>query len=197
MLLLFGFKNVVETGDLVVVQQSPFHGDEGEQGGPDDQHDQDADGQPGHGQHDEQHNDHDHGGPRSGWSRTRMIGMPGHDQEPEDVAPGQALLLAARAVGGDGQDQGQHGELGGLQLQRTEAEPARRALGAAPHHEDTEQREDDEPVEDHGQRFEPPVVEHGQHHHGDDAEDDEEALLLEERLWGPPPGRAAVPRVAV
>ena len=130
---------------------------------PIEQHDQDPDRQAGDRQHDQQDDHHDHGRAEVGLEQHQHDRDPGHDQQAEDVAPGQALLVAARAVGRHGQDQREDGELGGLQLQRADAEPARRALGAAAHHEDAEQGEHDQPVEDHGQRFEPPVVEQGHH----------------------------------
>ena len=139
-------------------------------------------GQAGHGQQDEQHDHHDHRRPEVGLEQHQDDREAGHDQQPEDVAPGQALFFPARAVRRHRQDQRQHGEFGWLQLQGTDAEPARRTLGAAPDREHTQEGEDDQPVEDVGDRFEPPVVDQGHHHHGDEAQHDEEALLLQEGL---------------
>ena len=127
--------------------------------------------------------------PRSGCSSTSTIGMP--DMMSRRKTSRQARPSSSRrgAVRRHRQDQGQDGEFGGLQLQRAETEPARRALGAAPHHEHPQQGQDDQPVQERGQLFETPVVEEGHHHHRDDPEHHEEALLLQEGLGVLPLGQ--------
>ena len=171
-----------EAGDLVRVQQAALDGDEGDQHGADEQQHQDADRQTGDGQHHDEDDHHDHGRAEVGLEQHEDDGDAGHDQQAEHVAPGQPLFISSGAIGGDGQDEGEDGELGGLELERAQAEPAGRALGAAAHGEDAEQGQDDQPVQQRGHGFEAAVVEHGEHDHDDDAQDDEEPLLLQEGL---------------
>ena len=117
----------------------------------------------------------------------------GHDQQAEDVAPGQPSSSRHGVQYEATARRGQDGELGRLEPERADL---RRALGAAPTDEHADEGQHDQPIQERGQRFQTPIVEHRDDHHGDDAEDDEEALLLQEGL-GVLPGRERAPRVAV
>ena len=177
-----GVQEGSEAGDLVVVQKPRLDGDHREQRRAHEEHDQDPDRQARHCQQDEHHDDHDHRRPEVRLQQHKQDRDAGHDEQPEDVAPRQAVCLSARAIGRNSQNEREHGELRRLQLQGAQAEPARRTLGAAADHEHTQQGQDDQPVEDVGDRFEAPVVDQGDHDHDDDPQHDEEPLLLQEGL---------------
>jgi len=67
----------------------------------------------------------------------------GHDEQPEHIAPGQALCLPARAIRRHGHMKGRR-RFRRLQLQRADTEPAGRALALC-RHEDAEQDANDQP----------------------------------------------------
>ena len=118
--------------------------------------------------------------PRSGCISTSTMGMPAMTSSRTTSAQDKPLG-AARAVGGDGHDEGQDGELRGLQLEGPEAEPTLRPCGARPDVRDQhgQQRDHGHRVDEHPHRLEAAVVDEGHHHHAHQAQDHPQHLALE------------------
>ena len=77
--------------------------------------------------------------PRSGCLMISRIGNAGHQHHAHQV-PELETLGPAGAVGGDGDDQDQGGELGRLELERPEREPALGPVGCEPDRRSTASR---------------------------------------------------------
>ena len=188
-----GIQEGGQAGELVGVQHPRFHRHHEDQGHADQQHHQNPDGQPGHRQHHQQDDEHDDRRAQVGLGQDQGHGYGGQDEQLEHVAPGQPLLIPPGAVGGHGHDQPHHGELGRLDLEGSEAEPALRTLDVAPHHEHPQQRQDGQDVQRHGDRFEPPVVEEGDAHHDQESEHHVQRLFLHVEVRVVPGGQEAAP----
>ena len=78
--------------------------------------------------------------PRSGWTITSSIGTAAITSIADEVAPGEPVDAPGHE-GGEGDDQPEDRELGGLHLDRTEVDPAAGTLGVVADHEHAQQAE--------------------------------------------------------
>ena len=165
--------------DLILLHQAQVECDHEQQDRSDAEEHQVANGHAGHRQKYQKDDRTDDGSTQVGLLDDQEDRQPRHEHHPDEV-PEVEAFRSAGAVRADGDDEHQGGELGWLDLEWSEGEPA---LGAecmgADRREHGQQCQNDPHVQDGGQMLPSSVVEECHHHQDQEGKDEEGELALD------------------